>query len=153
MQKLRILNSKEAKKIYSFIEQQWGCDVDLEYTFLQNERNKIYVINKKFGEIDVKKLRINSVGLQFGEETEHGLRLSIEGSQLIGKFAKKNILELSLEQLKEWMAGSDLENTFGFSGFILIRYKGDFIGTGKAVGNKIYNYVSKIRRVNLAVLG
>ena len=46
-----------------------------------------------------------------------------------------------------------MENTFGFSGFILIRYKGDFIGTGKAVGNKIYNYVSKIRRVNLAVLG
>ena len=160
MQKLKILNTKERKQVLKLIGQQWGDiskDVFSDLAFLLSPKNKIYVVNKDFALIDEKKLRVNSLGLYFGEIMKEEIRLSIEGSQLIGPYAKKNIVELNEEETKEWIKGEDLkkEDIKGVSGFVLIKSKNkktgkyDFIGTGKfkEKENKILNFVPKVRRI------
>ena len=149
MQKLSILNKKETKNLLSQIEKQWGAVLDLDCVFLKNEDGRIFIANKEFGSIDLSRLRINSVGLYVAQEVEGQLRLSIEGSQLIGPNAKKNVIELDDKETAEWMKGTDLDKETAERGFVIIKNKDDFLGCGKATGIKILNYVPKARRISL----
>ena len=152
MQNLKFLNKKEIKNILDLIRKQWDCDAKLDYVFSMNEKGKIYIVNREISEIDLSKLRISSIGLYFGTLVEgSSLRLSIEGSQLVGPKAKKNVVELSEKELKEWLKGIDIDKDTKEKGFVIIRYKDDFIGCGKAVDKRILNYVPKARRISSSV--
>ena len=150
MPELKILNNKEIKEIYKLIEKQWGSKLKLDYGFLKNNKNRIFVVSKDISRIELSKLRLNSVGMYFCEIDDRGIRLSIEGSQIVGPKATKNIVELDEEDTKKWFKGEDLEKyCSGCGGFIILKNKNDFLGTGKYVNGKILNYVSKTRRVNI----
>ena len=149
MQDLKILNSKEIKEIYGLIEKQWGVKIKLDYGFLKNQKNRVFVISKDISAIDTSKLRLNSVGMYFCEFDSLGIRLSIEGSQIIGPRAAKNIVELSEEETKMWFKGEDIEKECkDCRGFVIMKRDNDFLGSGKYTDKKILNYVSKTRRVN-----
>ena len=109
MQNLKILNSKETKRIFQTLEKQFGLSKKLDYVFLQNNKDRLYVVNRSMGSIDLEKLRINSIGLYFGTIINSVVRLSIEGSQIIGPLSNKNILELSDEKFNMWLKGEDFE--------------------------------------------
>ena len=150
MPELKILNSKEIKEIYKLIEKQWGAKIKLDYGFLRNNKNRIFVISKDISRIDISNLRLNSAGMYFCEIDDKGMRLSIEGSQIVGAKATKNVIELNEEETKKWFKGEDLEKECrDCSGFIILKHKNDFFGNGKYVNGMILNYVAKTRRVNL----
>jgi NOL1/NOP2/fmu family ribosome biogenesis protein len=149
MQNLKILNSKEKKQILSLIEKQWDAKLNLDYVFLQNEKkNKIYMVNKDISKIDASKIRINSLGLYLGELRNNEMRLSIEGSQLVGPKAKKNIIEI--DNPREWIKGNDLETEETANTFVIIKNGNDFYGCGKIKEGRIFNFVSKNRRINVS---
>ncbi|MBW2984189.1 hypothetical protein KY361_03685 [Candidatus Woesearchaeota archaeon] len=148
MQNLKILNKKEIKNILESIKTQWGCDVELNYAFLMNQKNRIFIANKELFDIDMKKIRINSLGLYFGEQVnEKEFRLTIEGSQLIGPRATKNVVELSDSEMRAWLKGDDLDKDLNEKGFIILKHGDDYLGTGKVKDNRILNYVPKTRRL------
>jgi len=149
MQNLKILNSKEKKEILKMLEKQFGFKQKLDYVFLKNNKDKIFIVNKDFSEIDLSKLRINSVGLYFARQINNDIRLSIEGSQIIGKKASKNIIELSKEEMMDWLRGNDLNKETKSKEFVLLKHENDFLGSGKCAEGKILNYVPKARRVSL----
>ena len=149
MQELKILNSKEIKEIYGLIEKQWGVKIKLDYGFLRNQKNRIFVISKDISAIDTSKLRLNSVGMYFCEFDSLGIRLGIEGSQIIGPKAAKNIVELNEEETKRWFKGEDIEKECKDCwGFVILKRDNDFLGSGKYTNKKILNYVSKTRRIS-----
>ena len=76
------------------------------------------------------------------------LRLSIEGSQLIGKAAKKNVVEISDCQVKKWLFGNDIEIGTACEGFVIVRNKNDFLGTGKIKDGVLLNFIPKTRRIH-----
>jgi len=152
MQQLKILNSKETKEILKLIEEQWGAKLKLDQAFLKNNKNRVFIVNKDISKIDYSKLRINSTGLYFCEIDKIGIRLSIEGSQIVGPKATKNIVEINNDQVKKWFKGEDLEVKGNYSGFIIIKRNNDFLGSGKIKENTILNFVPKIRRLNVNVL-
>ena len=149
MQKLKILNSREIKEILKLIEKQWGAKLKPNYAFLQNNKNRVFIINKEISKIDISKLRINTIGIYFCEVDKVGIRLSIEGSQIVGPEATKNIAEITETQTKQWLKGEDLETKENYSGFVIIKHQNYFLGTGKFKENKVLNYVGKSRRINL----
>jgi len=151
MPQLKILNGKEIKEILKLIEKQWNVKIKLEYTFLKNNKNRVFIINKDIEKIELEKLRVNSFGLYFCEIDHMGIRLSIEGSQIIGPKATKNIVEINSLQIKQWFNGQDLEIKENYSGFVIIKHKNDFLGSGKYKNGKILNYVSKSRRITTMV--
>jgi len=165
---LKILNKKQIKEILNLIKKQWESDIDLDYAFLQDKEGKIFIINKEFAEIDLSKLRINSMGLYIAQLMPDGIRLSIEGSQLVGPKAKKNVLELTEKQTKEWFRGNDLEIKTELKNYIILKHNKDFLGCGKIKHekiaeqffvsqkykvfqreNKILNYIPKNRRLKI----
>ena len=152
----KILNKKEIKKILAIIKTQWNAEPELDYAFFLSEKDRVYIVNKEIGDYDLSRLRINSVGIYFGELFNGTLRLSIEGAQIVGPSAKRNVAELKDEEIKKWLNGQDITNDecrmtndeFGeLSGFVIIKNKKDFYGCGKVTGERILNFVPKIRRV------
>ena len=149
MLELKILNSKEIKEVTKLIGDQWDSDLKLDYGFLKSAKNRIFLINKEISKIDLTKLRINSMGMYFCELDERGIRLSIEGSQLIGPHAKKNVVEINSLESRNWLRGEDLEKEcLSISGSVIIKNKNDFLGCGKYNNGKILNFVSKTRRIS-----
>ena len=78
---------------------------------------------------------------------EDKIRLSIEGSQILGAQIKKNIFELDEKQMEEWMMGQDLPIKTGKRDFLVIKYQDNFLGCGKASEEKIGNFIPKSRRL------
>jgi len=147
MHKLKILNSKETKEIYKLLKDNFGFEDKLDFAFLMNKDGKIYVVNKEIKKIDFSNLRVDAIGMYFAEIKDGELRLSIEGSQLIGPKATKNVVELSKEEMIKWLKGFGFEKNIK-NGFYIMKHGNDFMGTGKCSQGKIYNYVPKARRIS-----
>jgi NOL1/NOP2/fmu family ribosome biogenesis protein len=149
MDNLKVLNGKEKKHIIELLEKQYGFQGPFEYVALMNKKSKIFIANKEIFDLDLKKLRVNSLGMYLGELYNESIRLSIEGSQLIGKHATKNIAILNHEQIQRWMKGEDVEYLETFSGFVLVKYADDFYSCGKTKEGKLLNYVPRARSLKV----
>ena len=156
-----ILAAKQVKDIHEKIRAQWGCsfDTDKKYGYLLSRKNKIHLINRDLTQhlgLDViGALRTDRAGMYFGEPTPGGLRLSIEGSQLVGPAATKNVLFISDSEMALWLKGEPLEkeNPITESGFVIIAWRNtvgtDFVGCGRvhADHQMIANFIPKTRTV------
>ncbi len=114
-------------------------------------KGKIYMISRGLGDINWTKLTIDRVGLYIARLKDKTIRLTIEGSQIIGPLAKKNIIEIDNKQLKSWFLGEDLDisDNGKESGFVILKNNDDFVGCGKVTSEKILNFVPKARRAKL----
>jgi len=146
---LKFLNKKQSKEIIDKLKQQYNIkDLKLDYIFMINNDNKIYITNKDIAKLDTSNLRIDSIGLYFAAiDNSKRIRLTIEGSQLIGKKANINILELTKKQATEWIKGLDISTDKELKGYVIIKYKSYFLGSGFYSDNTIKNFVSKSRRL------
>ena len=148
---LKILNTREKKEINQRIKQQWDVELDKSFVFLLSNKNKLYIAEKDIGNIDFSRLRIDNVGLYVATVDDKGIRLSIEGSQMLGPQAKKNIVELSEDEMRDWFRGVDIkkapEDLDGCEGFVILKHNKDFIGCGKVTEKGILNFVPKTRRI------
>lgn len=148
MQNLTPMKSKEVKELLKQFKEQWGFEGKLDYQFLLSSRDKVWIVNRDITKIDLDKLRISTIGLYIAELTDKGgVRLSIEGSQLIGPKAKKNVVEINDKEARFWLKGEDLIWDEPFDGFGLLKHGKDYLGTGKFKEGKILNFVPKTRRI------
>jgi NOL1/NOP2/fmu family ribosome biogenesis protein len=148
MQQIRAMNSKEKKELNKMLIDQFGAGIE-GYNVFINPKNKIFLIGEEYSKINIEKLRINSLGLYFGEIYDGKVRLSIEGSQIIGKTASRNILVVDDVQANVWMKGEDFDIDSDLEGFVIIKNREDVLGCGKIAGKKLYNYMPKERRLNV----
>ncbi|HLD07021.1 MAG TPA: hypothetical protein VJC16_05840 [Candidatus Nanoarchaeia archaeon] len=148
MDRLRILNTKERKGLIALLRQQFGFAGRLDYAFLRRADGDIFVADAGAFALDFSQLHLNSIGLYFGELQPDGLRLSIEGSQIVGPGAAHHTIGLDDAQKEMWMKGEAVAYPGKETGFVLVRSADDFLGCGKISGGKILNYVPKARRLH-----
>jgi NOL1/NOP2/fmu family ribosome biogenesis protein len=153
-QQLKILNSKEVKEIHQKLEYQFGFTGKLDYVFLLSEKKeKLYLFNKDLGKIDLGKVRVDAMGLYFASFYEDQIRLSIDGSQMIGPQCTKNVLEVTKPQMQQWLMGEKLQmaevpGAAEAKGFVILRWGKHYLGCGKIVGELILNYIPKTRYIH-----
>lgn len=150
MQNLKVLDRKSKKLLLELLRKQFGFSDKLDYTFLTNNKNKVFIVNKDIVGIDLSKIRINSIGLYIAEFRNGEVRLSIEGAQLIGPKSTKNVVLLNDQEAREWLKGNDLEKDAGVTGFVIMKHGEDYLGSGKVKGKGILNFVPKTRRLNVS---
>ncbi len=151
MHNFKVLDRKDKKRFLELLKEQFDFEDKLDYIFLINNKNKVFIVNKEIASIDLNKIRINSIGLYIAEFTNDEVRLSIEGSQIIGPNSKKNIIELDDKEAREWLKGKDIVKETGAQGFVIMKHKNDFLGSGKVTLTKgILNFVPKTRRLNVS---
>jgi len=155
-QQLKIYNSKEIKHVRELLTQQYGYTGKLDVVFMLSEKKqRLYIFTKDLASVNIEKLRIDSMGLYFGTFYEDMLRLTIEGTQLLGKECTNNIIEVNKTEMQQWMQGeklllNELEQKPQKipEGFVILRHGNDYLGCGKMGGDTILNYVPKTRYIH-----
>lgn len=154
MQKLTILNTREVKKIKENLVRQFGGNfLEQDYAYLQNEKNRLFIVNKDIAKIELKNLNLDRVGLYFAEVKDSQVRLSKEGAQLLGQEAQKknvklkNVVNLTSEEVKKYFKGEDLEKDLGEENrLVLLQFHKDIFCCAKYKDKTILNFLPKIRR-------
>lgn len=146
---MKIIFGGEKKKILNQLNNQFGIK-EIPYLLIRfgKEKIRLYSGNLSTGELRIlgKNLRIETVGVYFAKEEKDGIRLTLDGLQLIKNQITKNILEISDEQADNWMRGNDLEIRSD-KNYKVLKNNHEFLGCGKSTGDKITNFVPKERRV------
>ena len=144
---ITILKSKERRAFLNMVHAQWGGDWKPEEAFAQNTQHRIFLVTPDLAKIEWQRLRISSVGLYIAEVHKERVRLSIEGSQLIGPTATKNIVDVPRETAMLWLKGHDIEVEGEFTGYVIVKSGTDYFGSGPWKEGMLLNHVPKIRRL------
>ena len=150
MNQFKILSKGEKAEIESELNKRFGID-KVPGIIVKRGREKLFLFTGSFNKKQIKELERNipleRVGTYFAKIDQGGIRLSIEGSQILKDQIKKNIFELDEKQAEHWMKGSELNISTGKKGFLIMKYKDNFLGSGKASAEKIGNFIPKSRRL------
>ena len=154
VKEVRFYDREEIKELERIVEKNYGSRIDLSkfLVFESGKERKVWLLTKKFFEIDLSKLKINSFGLYFGKlKRNEKIHLSTEGAQLVGKNATKNVLELDEASALKFMQGSDLKiklpKNCEAHNFVIIKRKDDILGCSLALEDGIKNLLPKSRRI------
>ncbi len=150
MTQLKILNSNQKQDIVNKLKKQFGIE-NIKGIFVQHGAERLFLFQGELTQRQIHELErtipIERVGVYFGKIIHDEIRLSIEGVHLLKNQITKNIFELDKEQAELWMKGNELEIQTGKKEFVIIKYKDDFLGCGKASELKITNFIPKSRRL------
>lgn len=153
IQHMDILKSKERKALISKIREMYNCsDIFSDFVmFKTSKEEKIWIAPKEAFELNVARLRPQSVGLYVGRIDRGAIRLSIEGAQIIGRTATKNIVELDKEHLWDFLRGFDVQASMKINTednrYVLVRHGKDILGVSKLVGENLQNVLPKSRKL------
>lgn len=148
MTNLKIYNSKDKKNLLQALQQQFGIKKLPKLVYLENNKQKIYVVNRDIEYFPLKNYRIDRLGLYIGKWFSDGFRPSLDGSMLLGPLASKNVIDLTLEEKHEWLKGFTLRFNLP-DGFYFLRWQKDYLSSGKLKNKKIQNSISKERRLKV----
>ena len=147
---LKILKKKETQNILRQLNESWGIK-EIPGIIARRGEERLFLFT---GELEEYKIRIlesaafiERIGVYFAKIVNREIRLSIEGTQIFKDQITKNIFELDEKQTEEWMMGRELLIKTGYHGFIVMKYKDNFLGCGKASAEKIGNFIPKNRRL------
>ncbi|SRR4030042_5550115 len=152
---LIIIKGKERELIENKLKEQFGIK-EIPGMLIKIGAERIFLFQGSFNEYQIRKIEetvpVERAGVYFAKmfidkQGEEQIRLSIEGSQILGSQITKNIFELDDKQVQEWMQGQELYIKTGKKGFLAMKHKNDFLGTGKASLEKIGNFIPKSRRL------
>jgi len=147
---IQILTKKERKEILEKLEDQYGIE-KIQGILILVGKERIFLYQGNMNGEEIRNLEqticIERIGTYIAKIQEDKIRLSIEGSQILKDSITKNIFDLNEEQATEWMMGRELGISSGKIDYLIMRYKNDFLGTGKASQNKITNFIPKNRRL------
>lgn len=145
---MKPLNSKELKNLHKLLIEQYGYNGSFEYTVFEAAEQKYFISSRDVEQFLDKRLHIERIGIYLGQLLHGELRLSIEGSQLVGPKAAKRVIILDNQQKDDWMLGKDVvvpketEQVFH-----IVKNNNDFLGCGKVKNGILINYVPKERYV------
>ncbi len=144
---MKFLNKKEKEELKAKIRNSWNAEIEIEEIAMSGEK-KMWLVSRQAAIANTQKLRMESIGSYFAKYDKRGdLRLSIEGSIIVGPKAKKNVVELTDKELALWVRGINLDTKTGIEGYVILKKGKDYFGCGKAFEKGILNHVPKERRI------
>ena len=147
---IHILDNKETQKILEKLNKQFGIS-KIPGFLIKIGQERIFLYQGNINEKEILNLAetipVERIGIYFAKVQGDEIRLSIEGAQILKDSITKNVFELDEKQTEEWMMGKELNVSSGKKGFIIMKHKNDFLGTGKASELKITNFIPKNRRL------
>jgi len=147
---LKELSKKEVKEILEKLSDYYGIDISFlreiskKFCWLSNKEGKIYITNKSVKKY-IKNFLPHRVGLYIAKKEKNYIRLSIEGSQLLGVKATKNILNLNSDIV---LSTEIVDNQELDRGYYILRSQNDYLGCGFSKNNKLKIMISKNRRIS-----
>ncbi|MFH1834810.1 MAG: hypothetical protein ABH851_01325 [Methanobacteriota archaeon] len=90
-------------------------------------------------------LDVEWTGLHIGTLVEGVFQPTIEGAQLLGPSAGKNVVSVSREEAEKLMSGEEIMVENSVEGVVLLEVEELFFGAGKSEKGKIKQFITKSR--------
>lgn len=142
------IQSPEKNNLIEELDRQFGI-TKLPYLLIKTGAVKIRGYSGSLSKDEIMELdklaNIEIIG-EYLLKQEGELRLSIDAIHLLKEQIKKNIVELDSNQFYYWIRGQhiDLKSSPGVK---IVKYKDDFISSGKSNGHRLFNFIPKERRL------
>ena len=129
--------------VRELLQEQFGIECD--YVFYEGGKGKIYATR----EIPEFLRKVVHSGIYVGRIERDGFRLSMDGAALLGKHAKKCVVDIGDQDVEKWMRGEDISISQSVVDcrYVILRWRGFYVGCGKVVNGAVKNYVPKNRRI------
>ncbi len=148
---LNILTSKEKKFVVNQLSSQFGLSDKTflnDFMILKNNKHRLFLTTSNEKDKKFRIPRLEKAGMYFATiNKDSTIRLSLEGTQLIGQTATEYILKLDPKQAENWLKGFDFDFEKVEDGYYLLKYNEDFLGCGLIRNNKMFNFLPKTRRL------
>lgn len=138
------------KKIIKYFKEEFGIEEEVfkDYEFYEY-KNSIYLMTKEAKDFNFEKGIIRK-GIRIARLVRNGIKPTIDCIQIFGRYAKKNIIYLTEEDLKKVLLGQDLHLELDIpNGYKILFYKNYPIGVGYYRNKKLKNQIPRSRRINL----
>ena len=149
---LEFFNEKQERNFLNKLKKQFGI-LEIPGILIKRGKERIFLFEGNLSKGEIKKLErsipIERMGVYFGKEFDDGVRLSIEGVHILENQITDGVFELNEDQAQRWMEGQELNIKTGKKGYLIMKYKNDFLGCGKASELKIGNFIPKNRRLKI----
>ena len=153
---LQILDRREVQKLQEILDKNYKSGFELKgFGVMLGSEERIWLAGRDVftAGFDFAKLPVNSIGMNFGKlKRNDKLRLTIEGSQIVGKTAERNFALIADERAESFMHGQDVdvlqaveceEHTF----VIVKTENGTILGSALFAEGKLKNLLPKSRRI------
>ena len=160
----KILGRDEKKKIIEYFRNFY----DLEEKFIKeimsmqlfaSGKEKIRIYSGALDLANIPKIQkeivVSNAGLYLIKNEDGYTRLSFDGATMFGKYARKNVVTLTGEQVEDLFLGHNLlfeeeQKKNLDKGFIILKepIHKDILGVGLFNGNELLNYLPKERRIS-----
>ena len=151
---LQILDKHEVAEVQEIIDRNYKSGFGLkDFGVMLGSEERIWLAARDVFAFDFSKLPVNSVGMNFGKLKRNGkLRLTIEGSQLVGRTAEKNVAVVADMAAEKFLRGQDVEvlrnENCDEHNFVIVRKEnGEIIGSALFAEGKLKNFLPKSRRI------
>ncbi|MEO0138557.1 MAG: hypothetical protein ABIL16_05645 [candidate division WOR-3 bacterium] len=136
------------EQLLKFLDERFGIgeDVFKGFKFVQRG-DDVWIMSQ---DIPDNLKDINRAGLRFARGVSRNIKITTAVIQLFGKYATKNVVNISEEHLWDFLAGRDIivGKLEGVErGQVIVKFGEDVLGLGLYDGEKIKNQIPKARRI------
>jgi len=146
---MKLIYASEKKKILEKLKEQYGIS-KLPYLLIKFGEDKLRIYSGSLSNEELNtlasELNIENIGLYFAKEEKDGIRLTLDGIQILKHQITKNIIDIEDKKADEWLKGSDLDIKTK-RGFLILKNNNEYLGCGKSTGERIANFIPKERRI------
>jgi NOL1/NOP2/fmu family ribosome biogenesis protein len=138
------------REVEELIKENYGSEISLDsFNVFIRKDQKIFLASKGLPAPLIEK---SDYLLHFGTiKRNRKIQLSVEGSQLVGRTASKNIAVLDEENISKFVEGLSAKpkELVGCSigNFVLVKHGNDFYGSGVLREGYVEGYIPKERRI------
>lgn len=132
--------------VWQLLRQQFGIPKLPGYRFLKSGRKRIRLISEEAFKLLSSLPYTGTTGLYVGEYSPNAFRLSMDGAQLLGPHATKQIVHLTDNQARAWLQGELINYEDEQRGYVIVVHNTTIIGCGSLSRGKLRSFVPKIRR-------
>lgn len=137
------------KKIIKYFQEEFGIPEEFfkDYEFYEY-KNSIYLMTEEVKSFNCEK--IIRKGIRIARLVRNGIKPTIDGVQIFGRYAKKNTICLDEENLRKVLSGQDIHLELDIpNGYKILLYKNHPIGVGYFRNKRLKNQIPRSRRINL----
>ena len=145
------------KEFLNYLNERFGIEKEIfsDYNF-DTDGERLSIFSASVADKNLDGLRIKSIGLRAGKyfkdvrNNRTKLKISTNFAQMFGRYATKNIVQISDAQVGKYIRGSDLENIRPLNveeGEVIIKWNENVIGVGNYSQGEIKNQIPKKKRI------
>ncbi len=137
------ISEEERENILRYFEVRFGISSKIfdPYDMLKGSSN-YWLFPKNFPLATLAKLQVQTVGLLFLRKVSHYLKPTSAFLQRFGEFAKRNIVELSCEEIKKIKKEGRVEKDLPIEpGYVILKDNHWILGCGLYLPGKIISYL------------